>query len=804
MTGRTFLQRMWLSAALLAMASVSAVAEPTPVITARATQGMAPFTVHVHALESGFGVGDQLSALIEWDFGDASGDYNTLVGFNAAHVYDSPGTYTVTLSITNEAGQKATATLPIVVTPDTRTRIYVSAAGNDANNGLSPATAIRTVSRAKELVQDNYAILFRRGDTFTLNSQMTLNHRNVVIGTYGSGARPTLRWTGSHSGYPAIIRSGGDTNGLHIEDLVFDDQFSPTPDSPRGIQPAGQNVTVRRCHFARLSYAMNGGSQVYGWLTLRNTAEVLGGYFVWGEGADHTHLGNVAAGSYNEHTIRIGGAKRVLIAHNDLTNLYKSAVWFMLGSDCYLAHNKIRNARVLIGPNFSVGGSSERFRRAVAEANEFFGEGFILYSGAMHTVLRNNVIRADAKECVSVWGYYEPMNRTVEDVRIYNNTGYNDSTHYGRFLKIGDGAVGVKVMNNLYHAPQLNSAYAGANVKSEGQNISTHGFRRNLWALPATGHNVHFVLTSGLTPEEWAALPQTDAEHYRAFSAGDLDASHVPQFAASIGLPIAGVHTDFRGNRRPPSQSWTVGAVELNPVDPKNPPPGSQVIVFNMEEEAGWNAINYGAQPNSDGFWERGVPAGGGRNGDPPTDYDGSGQCWLTGNRPGLDVNGGPMILLSPIIDVTGGDNNPSISYARWFYSQPNDDRLDVYISNDGGTSWVPVESVGHIGEWRVRTFRVADFVEPTSTVRLLFLVADELGNSITEAAIDDVRICLSQCPSPSQANADINGDGVVDVHDFLLVVQGWGVCAAPCSADLDGDGVVNINDLLFLIIQWH
>jgi T5SS/PEP-CTERM-associated repeat protein len=52
----------------------------------------------------------------------------------------------------------------------------------------------------------------------------------------------------------------------------------------------------------------------------------------------------------------------------------------------------------------------------------------------------------------------------------------------------------------------------------------------------------------------------------------------------------------------------------------------------------------------------------------------------------------------------------------------------------------------------------------------------------------------------------DLDGDGVVGINDFLLLVAAWGPCPAPpasCPEDLDGDGTVGINDMLILLAQW-
>jgi len=50
---------------------------------------------------------------------------------------------------------------------------------------------------------------------------------------------------------------------------------------------------------------------------------------------------------------------------------------------------------------------------------------------------------------------------------------------------------------------------------------------------------------------------------------------------------------------------------------------------------------------------------------------------------------------------------------------------------------------------------------------------------------------------------ADLNGDGVVDKDDLLLLLENWGPCDGYCPADLNGDGVVNVSDLLILLGGW-
>jgi len=50
--------------------------------------------------------------------------------------------------------------------------------------------------------------------------------------------------------------------------------------------------------------------------------------------------------------------------------------------------------------------------------------------------------------------------------------------------------------------------------------------------------------------------------------------------------------------------------------------------------------------------------------------------------------------------------------------------------------------------------------------------------------------------------STDLNGDGMVNIHDLLVLVSAWGDCQG-CQEDLTGDGVVGIADLLLIVAAW-
>ena len=208
------------------------------------------------------------------------------------------------------------------------------------------------------------------------------------------------------------------------------------------------------------------------------------------------------------------------------------------------------------------------------------------------------------------------------------------------------------------------------------------------------------------------------------------------------------------------------------------------------------------------------MPVGGGDRGDPPTDADGSGQCFLTDNVDGnSDVDGGRTTLISPTIDLGGAD--ATISYWRWYSNDtggsPNADVFIVDISNDDGVNWVNVETIGPSGPgtsggWLFHEFNVADFVAPTPLVRVRFIASDTANGSLVEAAIDDFLVQTFSCESGGPAGGDLDGNGVVAIEDFLALLEAWGPCPEPpaqCPADLNGDGQVELDDILILLANW-
>lgn len=232
-----------------------------------------------------------------------------------------------------------------------------------------------------------------------------------------------------------------------------------------------------------------------------------------------------------------------------------------------------------------------------------------------------------------------------------------------------------------------------------------------------------------------------------------------------------------------------------------------ETFADNFESNLGW-FVNGDVSGQASGVWQRGVPAGDGSRGDAPNDADGSGACYLTGNGgPGsnTDVDGGQTILNSPLLDLS---DNPeaTLSYSRWYDNTgsgsgaaPGADVFTVEISNNAGITWTTLEVVGpstaeSSGGWFDSSFRVADFVAPTSAVVVRFIAEDAGEGSVIEAAVDAFSISGLSCENPATCPADLTGDGVLNFFDVSAFLAAFS--NGDLVADFTGDGTLNFFDV--------
>ncbi|UCD75024.1 MAG: S8 family serine peptidase [Phycisphaerales bacterium] len=227
-----------------------------------------------------------------------------------------------------------------------------------------------------------------------------------------------------------------------------------------------------------------------------------------------------------------------------------------------------------------------------------------------------------------------------------------------------------------------------------------------------------------------------------------------------------------------------------------------------FETDQGWTVEDSGGLTT--GTWERGIPQGGGDRGDPPSDADGSGQCYVTGLADGdNDIDDGTTTLISPVMDATLQDG--IISYYRWysnsFGNDPYNDIFYVDVSDDAGATWVNLETVGPGGSevsggWYHKEFLLADIpgITVNDQFRIRFVASDLNDGSVVEAGVDGVQIKAYYCDEP-ECPEDVNLDGVVDIDDLFEILGHWGEGAG--TYDVNGDGIVDIDDVFAVLAAW-
>ncbi len=604
---------------------------PTPVINLIGVTGIGPHSIFVHAVDSQLGSGTVLTAKYQWNFGDPLGKYNTLPGWNASHIYDTPGTYTITLTITNQLGKTSTLTAQVTVTADTRRSIYVDNAGNDANNGATPATAVKTVDRAIALMGSAVRLLFHAGQTFNVDNPISITYHDVLIGSYGSGADPVLnRVSGVGT---SIVVMYDNASQIVVQDLTLDSIWKPVGAiaekmNADGIFPAGVNVAIRRMTFLNLDDGVDNAGNPVGTLVedcSAPSATGIRGYFIWGQGSDQVYIGNSAANSTREHIVRTVGTVRQLIAYNNFTNLdrrplgdtldySKGTLELHRGSYNYVVGNKFYDGELRTGP---LGGATEPPNSGtdwtVVEGNYVNNYSMEVLPGTHHLMVRNNVFNITNDTDIAIVPSRDGL--TSADLSFINNTGITNGTG-GHFLYMygGSPAGMVTLRNNLWVAPNAvggngASAVFIADTTMKGIAISAN----NVWQLPNTANpwglgGVMYVYPQWgfqqgyLNPAKWAAQPNVTHDTFANVPLNSSLAPSSSSIAAGAGAAVPGVFNDLYGNLRPTSGSVSAGAVQVNGMASSPPPQTVPVSVPPTGSISG----KFFLDANRDGIWNAG------------------------------------------------------------------------------------------------------------------------------------------------------------------------------------------------------
>lgn len=543
-----------------------------------------------------------------WDFGDpGAGTWgpsrkprNKELGPLAGHVFEKPGTYDVVVRVRDEAGNSGQASVRITV--DSPASLQTLCFANDNGDWSDPGGAC---SGAQRIVTSDFAaamsrvgpgrrLLFRRGDTFTMNGTVTTGGQGpVVIGAFGSGAAPIVRQNAFQSTFAFFS-----LDDWRIMDLdLRGTGRANTSASTYHFSESGPNAQYRRLTLLRIT--ASGQHNAIGFTTqwgivtpLHEELAVVDCTFhqfadSGGRGSGvrfdvnrSMFLGNqLIDNENNEFNMRTQHLEKSVIAHNLMDrpkdqkgNLtIRACNWFKscggtgdkqaggtpgVGDtrEFIIADNhfrmRTRGAQVSINPQNP--DSFEVIRQGLVERNFFEGvpgggvqRGLKLH--ASDITIRNNVFDSThwwsdpnrtgvTREAISVTRNSRVGVPDSTNVRIAHNTHYDGSSWPGGVEMVDStSGSGHEVVNNLLYAPNTSGTLMPRAVgvaRNQGNLQNGRGYQGNPFATQNPSLPADFRLRSD--------SPARDA-----------------------GASAPGALVDFAGANRPAGGAYDVGAFEV-------------------------------------------------------------------------------------------------------------------------------------------------------------------------------------------------------------------------------------------------
>lgn len=231
------------------------------------------------------------SLVYVWDFGDPIGAQSDKVvnlpvawnnmnrgdGKYPIHVYDQPGTYTVTCTVYERDGTLVGADTHSVTIVDPATlfagarTIVVAADGNfsGAPAGATQANSLTDAIDAMVSQAQTCRILLKRGETYTIpGTSIALFgfHPNMYFDAWGSGPRPVLQGTASTS--PGFFLSFSSFTGksvvmrnIHFQGPWNSENETGNPNAS-GLALAGVHACVTNCTMDGVNYGLSSAGTV--------------------------------------------------------------------------------------------------------------------------------------------------------------------------------------------------------------------------------------------------------------------------------------------------------------------------------------------------------------------------------------------------------------------------------------------------------------------------------------------------------------------------------------------------------------
>ena len=460
-----------------------------------------------------------------WAYGTRPGANSKDVAFGpvAAHVFETPGTYTVSLTGfdgTNTSTRTATVTVTDPNTVFANNTIYISQSGVPVpgQNGVPLGATVQQVTNwntVQTLAQTYKRILLRRGDTWTATAGVALGASHAgpgLIGAYGSGNKPVVS---ASSGMTHIAINAG-ANDWRVVDLFFTGASQAERTWSKGIVTQGAvNALFLRTdvRWAWTLSSLENSDGVYlvdSVLGLVSDQGASRGYANWTANVSRiAFLGTRLHGS-DAHTIRWQGVDAAVFSNCTVDTPKGPAAWSMLTirgksndgnngvwnglwtenvvvSDTYIASGPpTAYATFSMAPQNNE--SAERLRNVIVERNHVvsLGSEAMIFAVASGLTVRNNILQSLYGSTLAFNSANTAGSPDSSQSFVYNNTLYKPNTSVSAgYSAINSAArvTGQVIRNNLAYAPGSTSPTMFGGAAVEGVNYAQSNNSNNAQIL---------------------------------------------------------------------------------------------------------------------------------------------------------------------------------------------------------------------------------------------------------------------------------------------------------------------------------
>ncbi|MFM2275973.1 MAG: hypothetical protein RL211_1845 [Pseudomonadota bacterium] len=477
-----------------------------------------------HNLEYRWNFADTASG--NWAYGSKAGtaSRNAASGPVASHVFETPGTYRVGITVTDGTNTVSNQCVEIAVQDpnveftNSKT-VCISRSGSFAGcpSGATQVTSSDAdASYAASVGTGNKRILYRRGETFDASATIRITTAGPgLIGAYGTGAKPVFSRT---AGVTMINVSSPTTptvvSDWRLQDIVLEgNSFANAGISGEG---SFSRLLLHRVDIRNISYGFTLSQSILDGLnaavpfthalwdevyivdsSIFNLIGSSGPCGIYASARRIVAMGNnVNNSGGGEHGIRTQFTDRAVFSSNTIEGIAVGKANFSIrggafGGTTTLAAGQY-SEKIVVSDNRWVGGASggiagvgpqnsyndERGRNMIWERNLYLGTSATVNFQTVaqpDMTFRNNVFVMQGGLAVKV--EKSGLTPVPTNVHFYNNSMYSSGS--GQFIGIvyagnpadGHGGATITAMNNLAYAPSstaisrmTDNPYSGATI----------------------------------------------------------------------------------------------------------------------------------------------------------------------------------------------------------------------------------------------------------------------------------------------------------------------------------------------------